>query len=80
MEVDKAVELIYTTAANLDDDGAHIHLKQMLKEAKIRGKRRTIEVRVRRRFPGPVSSDGRIPWKVQPNMWQVDAEHWILSA
>lgn len=80
MEVDKAVELIYTTAANLDDDGAHIHLKQMLKEAKIRGKRRTIEVQVRRRFPGPVSSDGRTPWKVQPNMWQVDAEHWILSA
>jgi hypothetical protein len=80
IEVDKAVELIYTTAANLDDDGAHIHLKQMLKEAKIRGKRRTIDVQVRRRFPESVSSDGQILWEVQPDMWDVDAEHWILSA
>ena len=79
VEANKAVELIYTTAGNFEG-GAHIHLKQMLKEAKIHRKPRTIEAQVRRRFPESVSSDGRIIWEVQRSMWDVDAEHWTLSA
>ncbi|WP_419925861.1 hypothetical protein [Candidatus Poriferisocius sp.] len=79
IEVDRPVELIYTTAANLEG-GAHIHLKQMLKEAKIHGKPRPVGVQVRRRFPESVSSDGRMLWEVQSRVWDVEAEHWILSA
>ena len=78
-EVDRAADQIYTTATR-PEDGAHIRLKQILKEAKILRKQRPIDVQVRRRFPESVSSDGRILWEVQRSMWDVDAEHWILSA
>lgn len=78
VEVDKTVELIYTTVASFDD-GAHIPLKQMLPEAKFLGEPQPIDVDVPRRFPDPASSVGRILWEVQRTTWDVDAEHWILS-
>lgn len=77
-KLDKAAELIYTTAIR-PEDGAHILLKQMLKEAKILRKQHPIGVQVRRRFPESVNSDGQIIWEVQRCMWDVDAEHWDLS-
>lgn len=75
-EVDRAVELIYTTA-NLSG-GSLFDLEQMLKEAKILKKQHPIDVRVRRRFPGPTGGDGAIFWDEQPQRWGVRAEHWIL--
>lgn len=79
IEVDRPVKLIYTTAANFEG-GAHIHLMRMLKEANIHRKPRPIGVQVRRRFPKSVSSDDRILWEEQRSVWDVEAEHWILSA
>lgn len=78
IEVDKAVELIYTTVANFDG-GAHIPLEQMLTEAKFLRKQPPIGVEVRQQFPGPVGPDGQISWEVKHRNWDVRAEHWILS-
>lgn len=75
-EVDRAVELIYTTA-NLSG-GALFHLKRRLQRAAIIRKHKPVRVKVRRRFPGHVGSDGRICWDEQSNLWKLQAEHWIL--
>ncbi len=76
-ELDQAAELIYTTAGL--SGGALIDLKQELRRAKIRGRHNTVGVQVRRRFPGPVGSDSQICWDEQSKLWQVQAEHWMLS-
>lgn len=75
-EVDRAVELIYTTA-NLSG-GALLDLEQMLKEANVLKKQHPIDVQVRRRFPGPAHGRGRICWDEKTQLWDVRAEHWIL--
>lgn len=75
-EVDRAVELIYTTAGL--SGGALLDLEQMLKEANILKKQHPIDVQVRRRFPGSIRGDGAIFWDEQPQRWGVLAEHWIL--
>lgn len=75
-EVDRAVELIYTTADL--SGGALFDLEQMLKKARVLKKQHRIDVRVRRRFPGPTRRDGPIFWDEQPQRWGVRAEHWIL--
>ena len=75
-EVDRAVELIYTTA-NLSG-GALFHLKRRLQRAAIIRKHKPVRVKVRRRFPGHLGSDGRICWDEQSNLWKLQAEHWIL--
>ena len=75
-EVDRAVELIYTTA-NLSG-GALLDLEQMLKEANVLKKQHPIDVQVRRRFPNATGGDGPICWDEQHQMWDVRAEHWIL--
>ena len=75
-EVDRAVELIYTTA-NLGG-GALLDLERMLKEADLLEEQHRIHVQVRRRFPGPARGDGPICWDEQSRRWDVRAEHWIL--
>ena len=76
-EVDRAVELIYTTASL--SGGALFDLKQKLQQAKIIGRHNSVSVQVPRRFPGHVGSDGQIRWDKQISTWDVFAEHWILS-
>ena len=75
-EVDRAVELIYTTA-NLSG-GALLALKRMLKEANVLKKQHPIGVQVRRRYPGSTRGDGTVRWDEQPRLWFIRAEHWIL--
>ena len=75
-EVDRAVELIYTTADL--PGGALLDLEQMLKEANVLKKQHTIDVQVRRRYPLPTRGDGPIRWDKQTKRWYVRAEHWIL--
>ena len=75
-EVDRAVELIYTTA---DISGnKFLDLEWMLKQANVLKKQNPIDVQVRRRFPGPTRGDGPIWWNEQSRLWDVRAEHWIL--
>ncbi len=75
-EVDRAVELIYTTADL--SGGALLDLERMLKKANVLRRQHAIDVQVRRRFPGPTRGDGEIFWEEQPQRWDVRAEHWIL--
>ncbi len=75
-EVDRAVELIYTTAGL--SGGALFDLEQMLKEANILKKQDPFDVQVRRRFPDPTGGDGAILWDEQSQRWDIRAEHWIL--
>ncbi|MCY4423560.1 MAG: hypothetical protein OXC06_10875 [Acidimicrobiaceae bacterium] len=75
-EVDRAVELIYTTA-NLPE-GAHLDLERMLKGANVLKKQHPVDIRLRRRFPGPTGGDGPISWDEHTRLWDVRAEHWIL--
>ena len=75
-EVDRAVEVIYTTA-NLNG-GALLDLERMLKGANRLKKQHPVDVQVRRRYPGPTRGDGPIRWDEQPQRWKVRAEHWIL--
>ena len=75
-EVDRAVELIYTTA-NLSG-GALVDLERMLKEANVLTKQHPIDVQVGRRFPRPTGGDGPICWDEHTQPWRVRAEHWIL--
>ena len=75
-EVDRAVELIYTTADL--SGGALLGLERMLKEANVLRKQHPIDVQVRRRFPGSTRGDGEIFWDEQTQPWDVRAEHWIL--
>ena len=77
-EVDRDVELIYTTS-NISG-GAHLRLRQTLRQVKILKEQHPIDVQVRRRFPGSTHSGGRICWDEQPDRWVVQAEHWVLSA
>ena len=77
-EVDREVELIYTTV-NLSD-GAHLALKRKLRQAKILRKLRPIDVQVRMRYPRPTLTDGQISWKEYSRQWKVQAGHWTLSA
>jgi len=65
-EVGQDAELIYSTARR--PGGAHIYLKQALKEAKILRRQRPIDVQVRRRFPESRSSHGRICWEEQTQL------------
>ena len=76
-ELDRAVELIYTTA-NLSG-GAHFKLEDSLRRARIIRKQHPVSVRVPRRFPGHVDTHGTICWKKQPGLWNPQAGHWILS-
>ena len=76
-EVDRPVELIYTTADL--SGGALLALRRVLRQAKILREQHPIEVQVPQCFPGPTSSDGRICWDKKSRLWQVRAEHWILS-
>ncbi len=75
-ELDRAVELIYTTAKL--SGGALVDLEQMLKEAGILKKQNPVEVQVQRRYPGPTRGGGPICWEEQTRLWVVRAEHWIL--
>lgn len=75
-EVDRAVELIYTTA-NLSG-GALVDLERMLKEANVLKKQHPISVQVRRRYPDSTRGDGTICWDEQTPLWVIRAEHWIL--
>ena len=77
VELQRPVELIYTTA-DLSGD-VLLDLRQMLKQAKIRVKHNRVRVKVHRRYPAPTSNDGRIRWDKQTDLWDVRAEHWILS-
>ena len=79
-EVDRAVDLIYTTiyTTAYPSRGALFYLKQMLKEANVLKKKHTIDVQVRRRYPLPTRGDGPIRWDKQTKRWYVRAEHWIL--
>ena len=74
-EMDRAAELIYTTASL--SGGALFNLERVLKEANVLKKQHPISVQVRRRFPGP-RGDGPICWNEQSQLWGVRAEHWIL--
>ena len=76
-EVDRAVELIYTTAS-LNGDQL-LDLKRKLQQAKIIRKHNSAGVQVQQRFPGPVGSGGQICWNEESRSWQVRAEHWILN-
>ena len=76
-EVDRAVELIYTTADL--SGGALFDLKRMLEEADVLNRHHPIDVHVRRRFPSPSRDDGLICWDEQPQRWDVRAEHWTMS-
>ena len=75
-EVDRAVELIYTTA-NLSG-GALVDLERKLKKANALKKQDRVDVQVRRRYPGSTCGDGPIGWDKQPQLWDARAEHWIL--
>ena len=75
-EVERAVELIYTTADL--SGGALLDLERMLKEANVLKKQHPVDVQVRRRFPGLTRGDGPICWDEQTQLWDVRAEHWIL--
>ncbi len=80
-EVDRDVELIYTTIYNAESarKGALPDLKRKLQQANFVRNHKTVRVRVRRRFPGSVSSNGQICWEEQSEQWSVQAEHWILG-
>ena len=75
-KVDRAVELIYTTADR--SGGALLDLERMLKGANVLKKQHAVDVQVRRRFPDPAGGDGAIGWEEQSPLWDVRAEHWIL--
>ena len=75
-EVDRAVELIYTTADL--SGGALLGLERMLKEANVLKKQHPIDVQVPRRYPRPARGDGPIRWDQKTQPWVVRAEHWIL--
>lgn len=75
-EVDRAVELIYTTADL--GGGALLDLERMLKEADVLKEQHPIDVQVRRRYPGSTRGDSPIWWDEQTPLWDVRAEHWIL--
>ena len=78
---DRAVELIYTTAANIHSIESKIPvLGQRLEQAGIKPKTETIKVKVPRRFPEPNSRDGRVQWKPSSQQWKVQAERWVLRA
>ncbi|WP_419911167.1 hypothetical protein [Candidatus Poriferisodalis sp.] len=76
---DRAVELIYTTAANLSGD-KFPELCAMLKRAGITPKTKPVRVKVQRRYPSMDGSDGRVGWDWQDRNWQVQAEHWVLRS
>lgn len=76
---DRAVELIYTTAANLSGD-RFPELGAMLKRAGITPKAKPVRVKVQRRYPSIDGSDGRVGWDWQDRNWQVQAEHWVLRS
>ena len=76
-EVDRVVELIYTTASL--SGGALFDLKQKLQQAEIIRRHNSVSVQVPRRFLGHVGCDGQICWGKQSSTWDVLAEHWILS-
>ena len=76
-EVDRAVELIYTTASL--SEGALLDLKEMLKQAKVVRKHNRVDIQVKRRYPASRGRDGRVRWDEQTSLWDVQAEHWILS-
>ena len=78
VEVERPVELIYTTATL--SDGAHLTLEQLLAHANILGEQNLMNVQVPMRYPQPTPSDGQISWKEYSRRWQVQAGHWTLSA
>lgn len=78
---DRAVELIYTTAANIYSIESRVPvLGQRLEEAGIKPKTKNINVKVPRRFPEPDSRDGRVQWRPSSQQWKVQAERWVLRA
>ncbi len=75
-EVDQPVELIYTTA-DLSGGGLDL-LEAILTNAEVLRNQHPVDVQVQRRFPRPTSSDGKICWDEQTQLWDVRAGHWIL--
>lgn len=76
---DRAVELIYTTAANLSGN-RFPELSAMLERVGITRNVKPIRVSVRARYPSEDSSGGRVDWSWRNWNWQVQAEHWILRS
>ena len=80
-DVDRAVELIYTTAANIYSLESKLPgLGQRLDQVGIRRRADDVNVQVRRRFPESSSRDGRVQWKQDTDLWKVQAEYWVLRA
>ena len=76
-EVDRDVELIYTTAKRRK--GAQHPLRRALRHANILKDEHDIDVQVPMRYPDPDSSEGQVCWDEKSSCWKVRAEHWILS-
>ena len=78
-EMDRAVELIYTTAT-FSGGGALDNLRRVLEQDGIVRSYQPVAVRVRPRFPFVDRGDSKVVWSERNELWQVQAEHWILSA
>jgi len=79
-DVDRAVELIYTTIGSTPaslPENAFLKLKRMLKTASVRKKQRPIDVQVPQRFP-VLGGHSPMCWDDKSRLWYIRAEHWIL--
>ena len=75
-EVDRAVDLIYTTARLTG--GWLPALGQLLDQAGISRKANCITVRVKRRFPLHITGSNTVQWDDKSADWQVRSEHWVM--
>lgn len=76
-EVDRAVELIYTTASL--SGGRLPELGEKLDQAGVSRKAEPITVRVKRRFPLRLADSNGVQWDAHDANWQVQAEHWVMK-
>ena len=75
-EVDRAVELIYTTVRL--SGGRLPELGEKLDQAGVLRNAEPITVRVKRRFPLRDPDSNGVHWDAQDANWQVQAEHWVM--
>ena len=78
VEMDRSVELIYTTAT-FSVGGALASLKRVLEQDGIVRSHQPVAVRVQQRFPFVEPGDSKVVWRERNELWKVTAEHWILS-
>ncbi|WP_428116882.1 hypothetical protein [Candidatus Poriferisodalis sp.] len=80
-QVNRAIELIYTTAGNTYSLESKLPaLGEKLEEAGLQRTSDPVCVQVPRKFPALGSRDGRVQWKPDSDLWKVQAQRWVLRA